>query len=66
MKLRWTRPALRDIAGVFAYPAQEMIGRNHIFKIALIEKTILTSLPPTHHRSALPRITRRDESRLHH
>jgi hypothetical protein len=41
---------------------QQMIRGNNIFEIKLIEKTVLTPLPLTHHLSILLRITRRIES----
>jgi hypothetical protein len=32
-----------------SYPAQQMIRRNHLFQVKLVEKTALTVLLPTHH-----------------
>ena len=43
--------------------AQQMIGWHHVFETELVKKPILTPQLLTHHRPALPRITRTTESR---
>jgi hypothetical protein len=43
--------------------AMEMVGGYHIVETELVEKLILSSRLFTHHRSALPRITGKTESR---
>jgi hypothetical protein len=43
-------------------PAHQMIGRDHLIKAEIMEKTVLVTFQPPHHHAVLPKITGKTES----
>jgi hypothetical protein len=46
-------------------PAHQMIGRDHLIKAEIMEKTVLVTFQPPHHHAVLLKITKKTESHSH-